>query len=277
MGKYIYCIIRCAEPRRFTHRGIGERGDVVHTVNFGDLAAVVSDSPVVEYERARRHLLAHTVVLEEVMEDFTLLPVRFGTVAPSADAVKNQLLKRRYDELSALVTEMLGRVELGLKAVWYEDAIFREIVEENTSVRQLRDRLVGLPAEETHFERMRLGEMVETPMGAKRDADARRILTRLSPLAERTRENALFTDRMVLNAAFLVRHERGAQFDRAIDELDAEMGGRMVLKYVGPTPPYNFVNITVVWDRPQELGEVRPREPGVPLGWRRQEATYGAE
>ena len=79
-GQYLYAVIACTEPREFTARGIGERGDVVHTVNYRRLAAVVSNSPNVEYESSRRNMMAHTLVLEEVMEQFDLLPVRFGAL-----------------------------------------------------------------------------------------------------------------------------------------------------------------------------------------------------
>ena len=53
---------------------------------------------------------------------------------------------------------------------------------------------------------------------------------------------------MVLNAAFLVEKANEAACDQAVQALDAEMGKRMMFKYVGPVPPYNFVNIVVQWD-----------------------------
>ena len=248
IGKYMYCIIRSSEPRQFTTLGIGERGDIVHTVHFMSLAAVVSDSPVVEYESSRRNMMAHTLVLEEVMREFTILPVRFGTVAPSAEAIQEKVLKRRFGEFHGLLQEMEGRVELGLKAFWYEEGIFQEVVEENPSIRRLRDSLMGRPAEETYYDRIRLGEMVENAMWKKRDGDAEKILIPLRPLVYKTRANKVVTDRMVLNAAFLVDEARQAEFDAAVKRLDEEMGKRLIFKYVGPVPPYNFVNIVVTWE-----------------------------
>jgi hypothetical protein len=247
-GKYMYCIIRSAEPRQFTTLGIGERGDVVHTVHFMSLAAVVSDSPVIEYESSRRNMMAHTRMLEEVMQEFTILPVRFSTVAPGAEAIQKQVLERRYGELNGLLAEMEGRVELGLKAFWYEDVIFHEIVEENPPIRRLRDSLMGRTPEETYYERIRLGEMIENAMWKKRDEDAERILTPLRPLVYKTRANKVITDRMVLNAAFLMEEARQAEFDAAVESLDEEMEKRLIFKYVGPAPPYNFVNIVVRWE-----------------------------
>jgi hypothetical protein len=76
-GQYVYAIIACAEPREFPARGIGERGDAVHLVNYRRLGAIVSSSPNIEYENSRRNMMAHTLVLEEIMKEFDLLPVRF--------------------------------------------------------------------------------------------------------------------------------------------------------------------------------------------------------
>ena len=247
-GRYIYCIIRCPEPRQFTTRGIGERGDIIHTVHFMDLAAVVSDSPIMEYEPSRRNMMAHTLVLEEVMQAFTILPVRFGTVAPSAEAVQEKVLKRRFGEFHGLVRELENRAELGMKAFWYEHSIFQEIVEETPAIRRLRDALLDRPAEETYHQRIRLGEMIEAAMWKKRDIDAEKILARLRPLVHQTRDSKILTDRMVLNVAFLVDRSRQSAFDEAVHRLDEEMGQRLIFKYVGPVPPYNFVNIVVHWE-----------------------------
>jgi len=247
-GKYMYCIIRSLEPRQFTTRGIGERGDVVYTVHYRDLAAVVSDSAITEYENSRRNMMAHTLVLEEVMHEYTILPVRFGIVAPSVKAIQEKVLQQRYDELDSLLVEMQGRVELGLKAFWYENVIFQEIVDENPPIRSLRDSLTGRPAEETYYERIRLGEAIESAMWKKRDEDGEKILSTLRPLVCRSVGNKVVTDRMVLNDAFLVEERRQPEFDAAVDKLDEKMGKRMIFKYVGPVPPYNFVNIVVQWD-----------------------------
>lgn len=245
--KYMYCIIRSSEPAQFTSLGIGERGDIVYTVPFMQMAAVASDSPNIEYDESRRNMMAHTVVLEEAMRQFTILPVRFGTVAPNTEAILEKVLKRRYGELISLFEEVDGRLELGLKAFWYEGAIFREILEENPAIVSLRNSLMGSHAEETYYERIRLGEMIESAMWKKRDQDAEKILERLRPLAYKSRANKVITDRMVLNAAFLVNHQNEAGFDRVVQEMDAEMASRLMFKYVGPVPPYNFVNIQVHW------------------------------
>ena len=75
-GKYVYCIIRNDRSREFGEIGIGS-GARVYTVNHNDLAAVVSDTPIVIYDPKRENVLAHEFVNETVMREFTLIPMSF--------------------------------------------------------------------------------------------------------------------------------------------------------------------------------------------------------
>lgn len=247
VGQYLYCIVRSREPRTFETLGIGERGDVVHTINFKGLAAIASDSPEARYDNTRRNMMAHMRVLDEVMADHTVLPVRFDCVAPSPDAVREQLLKARHAELSAMLDDMEGRVEMGLKAFWYEDVVFQEIVQDNPTIRRLRDGLAGRSLDETYYDRIRLGELVEAELKARRGRDADSVLERLRPLAEKAQINPTITDHMVVNAAFLIARKRENEFDTMVRSLDADMGRRLLVKCVGPVAPYNFVNVSMRW------------------------------
>lgn len=246
-GQYLYAIIACDEPREFKARGIGERGDAVRTINYRRIAAVVSNSSVVEYENSRRNMMAHMLVLEEVMEQYPLLPVRFGTIAPDAATVEKGLLTPRYDEFTQLLDQMRDRMELGLKAFWHEGAAFEEVVRESDAIRRMRDALSGRSLEETYYERIQLGEAVEKALTQKRARDEETILARIRPYVHKTRTNKIVSDRMVVNAAFLVDRAHGVQIDEAVRKLDEDFNDRLMFKYVGPVPPYNFVNITVNW------------------------------
>lgn len=247
VAQYLYCIVRCREPKTFETLGMGERGDVVHTINFKDLAVVASDSPEARYDNTRRNMMAHMRILDEVMTDHTVLPIRFDSVAPGPDAVRDQLLKARYGELSALLDGMEGRIELGLKAFWYEDVVFKEIVQQNQTIRRLREGLAGHSLEETYYDRIRLGELVEAELKARRARDAESVLDRLRPFAEKTQVNSMIADHMVVNAAFLIMRTRETEFDANVRKLDTEMGHRLLIKCVGPVAPYNFVNVSMRW------------------------------
>jgi len=116
-GKYVYCIIESNEGRNFGPIGIGERGDIVSTIGYNDISAVISSSPMTKYVINRENMMAHERVIEVVMKDYTVLPVRFCTIASSAEEVRT-LLRRRYSEFKGLLRDMDNKVEMGLKAIW---------------------------------------------------------------------------------------------------------------------------------------------------------------
>src|SRR5688500_20298831 len=89
-GKYVYCIIRLDRPRDFGEIGIGG-SKRVYTVHFRDLAAVVSDTPIVIYDPTRENVLAHEFVNETVMREFTVIPRSLRTVFRAEDDVSELL------------------------------------------------------------------------------------------------------------------------------------------------------------------------------------------
>lgn len=247
-GKYIYCIIQCDGKHEFAFPGIGSTNRI-YTINFENLGAVVSDSPVTRYDIGRQNTIAHERAIEHVMQQgYDVVPVRFGTVAQSADQVSAKLLKRRFALLHGLLNQVENRIEVGLKAFWNKEQIFREIVEQDAEIKAYRNALALQPADQTYAARIELGGMVEAALIAKRDEEAEQILAALRPLAEDTRINPHLGDMMILNAAFLVRRDRQAEFDAQAEALDRAQGSRINFKYVAPVPPFNFVNLVVNWN-----------------------------
>lgn len=253
-GKYIYCIIGTDEERGFGPIGIGGQEDDVHTICYQGQAAVISSSPVTKYPISRENILAHQRVLEKVMEDFSILPVRFGTIAENKNGVsagqmvKEKILMARYKEFEILLKELDNKVELGVKALWTDmNLIFGEIVQESQEIRILKKKIAARPPLQTRDERIALGEMVQSRLEAKREKEGSKILNALKKIAVDYRTNKTFGDRIIINAAFLVKSEAIKDFDAQIDKLAAKVQERIKLKYVGPVPPCNFVELTITW------------------------------
>ncbi|MBI4317316.1 MAG: GvpL/GvpF family gas vesicle protein [Chloroflexi bacterium] len=248
---YVYCIVQ-SEPFEngappFRAVPVGGKGNTLYTIHFMDLAAVVSDSPVARYDIARENTMAHQLVIEEAMTRSAVLPVRFGTVASNPQAVQEKLLKRKFGEFHQLMLYVGDREELGLKVFWSRDRLFAEIAAEDGRIRALRDNIAGRSPDETHYQRIQLGQLTEEAIIRKRDAEAEAILEAVRPLAVQTRVNKILTDIMILNAAFLVERAHEKEFDATVNALDEAQAGRSIFKYAGPLPPYNFVNIVVHW------------------------------
>jgi hypothetical protein len=244
-GRYLYCIVRPGTTDGLELRGIDDRP--VSVVADDGLGVLVSPSAVKRYRLSRQYTLGHELVIERAMTRGTVLPIKFGTVAESEAAIREKLLQARGADLHRLLTEMDGKIELGLKVLWNQERIYADIVARHADIRGLRDQLAGRLPNETHYERVRLGEMVEAALTERRVADADAIMARLEPMAVKTRRNDIYGEMMLLNAAFLVEKAREPEFDAAIQALDGEMNNLMNFKYVGPLPPFNFVDLVISW------------------------------
>jgi hypothetical protein len=243
-GKYIYCIIRAEQARSFGPLGIGERGDELHTVCFGDIAAVVSNSPVKSYPVSRDNLLAHEKAIEEVMKEHTVLPVRFCTIAKDEDKVK-KILETEHDKFAELLKNINGKKELGLKAILKEELIYKEILEKYEDVRKFKEVISREPPAKTYHQRMEIGEKVKAALQKEKAVYKDDIINTLTPLAREVKVNAPYGEMMVLSAAFLVENSREAEFDRNVQALADKAGPKLRFKYTGTLPPFNFVNLVI--------------------------------
>ena len=245
-GKYIYGIIRHSGPLEYGNIGIGKRADRVYSINFKDISAVVSNSPVIQYEARRLNMIAHETVLEEVMKEFTVLPVRFSTISENNDdAGIQRILAKDYQKFDDLLAKMEGKKELGLKVLAHETAIYESITEKYEDIRTLRGKLLSLPADKTYHQRMKIGEMVSEALKKETRNYKKIILDMLTPLTDDVKINDNYGEMMILNAAFLIRNSSENDFDQAVNDLDEKYGGLMTFKYVGTLPLYNFVNLEI--------------------------------
>lgn len=245
-GKYLYCIIGTNQVRNFGSVGIGGRGDLVTTISYDELSGVVSNSPIKKYITTRENTIAHEKTIEEVMrQGHTVLPVRFGTVADTAQEVQS-VLQKRYQEFKELLEKMDNKIELGVKALWtnMDEQIFAEIVEERVDIRILRNRAAHRPTRENMIQ---VGELVQKALEEKKEKERALMLRPLEQIAADIKVNNPFGDRMFLNAAFLVDRNRDKEFDEQIKELRERYARRMKITYVGPAPIFNFVNIVIHW------------------------------
>jgi hypothetical protein len=243
-GKYIYCIIDDGKIQTFGQIGIGGRGDELYAICFDDIAAVVSNSPIIKYSVSRENMLTHERAIEEVMKGYTVLPVRFCTIAEDEEKVK-KILERERDRFVDLLKNIKNKKELGLKAIFKEDVIYEDILEKYEDIRVLKEKVAALPPDKTYYQRMEIGRMVEAALQKEKEIHKEDILNALSPLAVEVKTNNTYGERMIINAAFLVEKHKEAEFDQKVQGLEDKYGERIKFKYVGTLPPFNFINLTI--------------------------------
>ena len=246
-GKYVYCIVRTDRQREFGAIGIGG-GQRVFTVAFDDLAAVVSDTPIVIYDPTRENVLAHEFVNETVMKEFTVIPMSFGTVFRSDEDV-TELLRSTYQAFSDVLEKMQDKIEFGLKVLWDRDKAIANLERENDEIRRLKDEISRHTASSTYFARMQLGRLIEGALEEMSTRYVSDIHDALKTVAVASRSNKPIGDRMILNAAFLVDRAAELAFDECVKDTSRKYEDVLSFKYSGPWPPYNFVNIKLKLER----------------------------
>ena len=241
MDAYVYGVIAAGAGVRPPDEGVDDQR--VELVEHGELAALVSDAPRLPVKANRRNLMAHSRVLQSVIGGRCVLPMRFGVVMPDRAAVAEELLEQNADWLASQLRVFETYVELDVRALCREDDLLRAVVAERPQLAELRESLRGRPGPATHYERIRLGELVASAVAEKREELAERTVEALGPFAAATKRSDPTHEEMLANLAFLVDRGRLPEFDAAVDALDSELDEAIRLHYIGPLPPHNFVDV----------------------------------
>jgi hypothetical protein len=111
---WVYAL--CEQPDLPLPRVRGLADAPLETIAEGPLVAVLSRHAHAPDELGLDALWAHERVVESLMADRAVLPMRFGTRLPSADEVREALAERRNVLLEAL-DRVRGRVELAVRTM----------------------------------------------------------------------------------------------------------------------------------------------------------------
>ena len=236
---YVYGIVLASE--RDAVSAVGVTGAAVRTVEHGGMAALVSDLDDGTLTAARE-LRAHWRVMQAASESATVLPVRFGTVMANDRSVAEELLEPQAERLLARLRDLAGRVQLSVKGEYDEATLLREVVTATPAVKALRERVGSLPDAAGYYDRIRLGELVAAEVDRRRASDAALAVERLSGHAVATETSEPKTPGGAFDLAFLVERSGIDTFSAAVGDLSAALGERVAIRYVGPLPPYSFVD-----------------------------------
>jgi len=236
---YVYGIVPADIKLPADLRGLG--GGEVSLVRQDDLAGVVSEISTGQALGTREDLLAHEDVVEALAAETTTLPLRFGSVVTTADALVEEMLIPYHDWFTEVLDDLAGGREYAVVGVYVEDAVIREVLEEEPEVAQLRERIRGLPEDAAYYDRIRLGELIVKALDQKREVDTEKLLDALEPYASAVEVRSPAGEDTAADAAFLVTEEDLPRFEEAVDDLGRRWAGRIRLRMVGPLAPYDFV------------------------------------
>jgi hypothetical protein len=179
----------------------------LRAVRGGGLSVLCA--PAEQRELTAEALWRHEALLEELMEERDLLPVRFGTLVADEQAAA-RALSERSEELAAGLDRVRGAVELALRVEPRE-----------------REPLPAAPSGREYL-RSKLARM----------ESARRLH---EPLAAVARDSDVQRGPELLRAAYLVDRDAVEEFVALVRRLQREHT-ELALLCTGPWPPYSFAD-----------------------------------
>ncbi|MBU4370210.1 GvpL/GvpF family gas vesicle protein [Patescibacteria group bacterium] len=274
-GKYIYCIINAnrdynppatlpfAESKRasksFGYIGINNRE--VKLVPCKDIAAVVSNTPIINFDRLNKeeltkYVVIHQKVNEVVTGEYDVVPMTFGIIAPNLNEVL-RILEKAYLQFKTALRNTAGKTEFAVQVWWDPKKLLEELANTNPEIQRLkqemslRGSILGMPI------KLKVGKLIAQKIETQRQAYIKDIQSSLRNLAYDFTLNKLIDENMIANLSFLIEKAKEPELDRMMQELGKKYEGKLRFKYIGPMPPYSFVNINLSIDNFRLVDETR--------------------
>lgn len=251
---YAYAIVDSNNEITVPINGLGGIG--VYNISYRDIGIVVSEGEQIRPVRnpalrdtisnrvqdiTQEHILKHEEVVERLMENFTVLPVRFSTTFSQKEEVL-VMLKEYYQDFKENLKSLRNKVEFGIRVIWLAETIKNRIAKASKKFNAYATMPANSPGKSFAKEKF---EKYKIDKEFAEEAD--RCIALLDDFFSRNacekKLEKLKSDNLLLNAYYLVEKEKQGDFKEVFERAKNTPGD---LKYLfsGPWPPYNFINLS---------------------------------
>jgi len=236
MKLYLYGIIDSGDQIKESIYGLEGAG--VYNISFCDIGAVVSEVSQPIQGVTEGAVLEHEAVVEKLMTNFTILPVRFQTIIDGRDNLLS-MMQSYYKDFKDNLARLYNKLEFGIKVIWPADKVKENIIKALNEGEQRVLESDGSASKrfiKEKFEKYKIDKEFET----KADRFVKVMDIFFSKFAAEKKLEKLKTRDLLLNAVYLVEKSEEGNFREAFEHIKS---ARQNLKYLfsGPWPPYNFV------------------------------------
>ena len=248
MGQYIYGIIKnISTPDFSTIRGIDNQE--IRLVPFQDIAALISDTPLINFDRLKKEELLQNVAIhqkvnEAVIKDQNVVPMAFGTIADGEEEVK-RILAKVYLQFKTALRKISGKTEFAVQVFWDEKAILEELAETDPQIQKLKKTMESSSKLFSTAAKIKLGKLVFQAVESQKEEYLKTIQDFLKECSLESSPGKLVDQNMIMNTSFLIEKDQEKTLDERMNTLGKKYEGKLRFKYVGPMPAYSFSNINL--------------------------------
>jgi len=251
---YLYCFARSGAAAGLDLRGIDDKG-AIERLEAKGLAAVFSHVPVEELDPLTAEaaldgawlvprVCRHQQVIEAVMAQSPVLPVRFGAVFSSLEALA-EFLSDQADTIAAFLDQLVDRQEWDVKMVLDVEQM-SACLRVNDPILAERQRQLPEAPGTRYFQERRLRTDAHREARRRAREESQEIHEQLQAQAVKVRPLALRNPpgsgrEMVFHDAVLLPVASVASVLARLREMSDRYAGQgLELEFSGPWPPYNF-------------------------------------
>lgn len=258
---YLYCITDARVAAEVGTLGIKGMDGCSHLfpVIYKDICGVTSSVPLSEFGETvldknfqnmhwlEKKALLHENILEQIMDIYPIIPMRFCTIYNSDDRIR-EVLEEHYEKFLTILRFLEDKEEWGVKIFCDAGVLEKEVVKSSDKVRKIETEIAGNSSGKAFFLKKKLAGLIKEEVEARSFAYADECYTRLARIAENSCLNKLLdkevtgnAGEMLLNSAYLVTRGKVEEFRQEVALLEQEYGpSGLEFAVTGPWPPYHF-------------------------------------
>jgi len=250
MEKMIYSILAVKNnPEKLIRLLSGMKGIAgsnLYAISFGQISAAVSDINKVDLINDKSNAIKYAGIIENLSQQFTLLPMRFGSLMESTDLI-TKMLERNHHEFHQNLQKVENKYEFGLKVFCDSEKLKAELrarleTDSKTPAKAASEiknsmykNYINKKLKEHKLEELLL-TFVDSVI-----ADITGYLTQFNAV---NKLKKMTTETTIIDAVFLLDKKLKESLINKVGDLQNQYPG---LQFVltGPWPPYNFVENTI--------------------------------
>ncbi|MCG2712395.1 MAG: GvpL/GvpF family gas vesicle protein [Candidatus Omnitrophica bacterium] len=258
MKIYAYAIIDSNSEISNSINGLGGAG--IYNIPYRDIGIIVSGLSEQIQGITPEHVLKHEEVVERLMENFTVLPMRFLTQFNREEDIL-LMMKKHYRDFKDNLDRLRNKLEFGVKVIWPGETIKKRIIaafEKNSAAVSLPERSAIQSFVKEKFEKHKIDKEFQE----EADTCIAIIDNFFNKFVMEKKLEKLKSKNLLLSAAYLVEKERQNEFKEAFERARVTL---IDLKFLlsGPWAPYNFIVLTKDTDIFREALKESLKESGV--------------
>jgi Gas vesicle synthesis protein GvpL/GvpF len=242
-GVYVYGILPGDIEMTGDRAGVGDPPGQVRVVRSGKLAALVSDIDPTRPLGTPDDLRAHKAILDDSATDVPVLPMRFGAVLTSEDAVIDELLAPNDKGFSAALDDLEDRREYVLKGRYVERAVLESALSQNKDAARLAEEIRRGDPDATRETRILFGQLISQLVADQRARDTQAVQDAMAKhcVASVVREPTHELD--AVHIAYLLESGQEEHLEQVVRQLGEDWKGLIELEIHGPQAAYDFVGL----------------------------------